>query len=91
MFGPDDPLPPTAGAGLCNLAVPSWPGTRFLSLLGWFGVLLRVLSCRPPALVPGHGLGNRAALLRHGTICSFRVRFIFVLATHPLGAGGRYG
>ena len=30
---------------------------------------------------PGHGLGNRAALLRHTTICYLRVRFTLVLPT----------
>ena len=36
---------------------------RFLSLLGWVGMFLRVLSCRPPPLSAGAGLGNLAVLL----------------------------
>ena len=36
---------------------------RFLSLLGWVGMFLHVLSCRPPVLSGGAGLGTLAALL----------------------------
>ena len=51
----------------------------FLTWLGWalggfFGGGVR--SADPPHSVPGHGLGYRAAKLRHGTV-GFSCSFIF--------------
>ena len=48
--------------------------------LGWF--LHFFSSCRPPRSVLGHGLGNRAAKLRHGTV-GFSRSFIFRLGDAP--------
>ena len=41
----------------------------------------------PPRSVPGHGLGNRAVLLRHRITC-FSCSFFVRPTDPPLGAGG---
>ena len=68
----DPPL--SAGAGLGLLPVLSWPRTRFLFFVCLFVCLFFQCSCEfcpadPPRSVPGHDLGNRAALLRHRITC----------------------
>ena len=49
-------------------------------------------SCRSPHSVLGHGLGNRAAILRHGTVV-FSCSFLFSSCRRPPQprAGGRPG
>ena len=45
-------------------------------------------SRRPPYSVRGHGLGNRAAKLRHGTV-GFSCSFFFVVLPTPFSAPSR--
>ena len=68
----------SGGAGLGTLAALLWPRTCFLSFGPGLGRFLRFFRpADPPRSVPGHGLGNRAAQLRHRTVrfmCSFLFR-----------------
>ena len=60
---------------------------------GWslFAQLFAFLPSRqPPHPVPGHGLGNRAAKQRHGTI-GFSCSFFFVVLPTPSSAPSRGG
>ena len=60
-----------------------WPGWSLFARL--FAVLP---SRRPPHSVRGHGLGNRAAKQRHGTI-GFSCSFSFVVLPTPSSAQSR--
>ena len=84
--------PPRSVSGLVWVIWPFYRGPGHVSeCLGWvLGSSCVFRPADPPSSVPGHGLGNRAALLRH-RIIGFRVRFFFVLPTPPLGAGGALG
>ena len=60
---------------------------------GWslFARLFAFLpSCRPPHSVRGHGLDNRAAKQRHGTV-GFSCSFFFVVLPTPSSAPSRGG
>ena len=63
-------------------------GISCLIGLGW-GDSCVFSPGRPPCSVLGHGLGNRAAKMGHGTVV-FSVRFFFVLPT-PSSASSRGG
>ena len=77
-------------AFLCFLVLPT---PRSVLGPGWslFARLFAFLpSCRPPHSVRGHGLGNRAAKQRHGTVgfsCSFFCRPADALLSSEPGGG----
>ena len=88
-------FPPTRDCGLYHLSIPCWfstfvsPPPRSVLGPGWslFARLFAFLlpSRRSPHSVLGHGLGNRAAKLRHGTV-EFSSSFFFVVLPTPSSA-----
>ena len=95
LFRPAEP--PRSVPGLVSAVRPLYCGRRhafgvFGLGLGWF---LRFLSCRPPPLSTGAGLGNQAALLWPRTrFLRFWAGFgmvpgFFVLPTSPRSVPGR--
>ena len=81
--------PPRSVSGLVWVIWPFYRGPGHVSeCLGWvLGSSCVFRPADPPSSVPGHGLGNRAALLRRRTICFSRYS-VFCPADPPRSVPG---